>query len=198
MVSLANVSAVRRQFDEAGAWMDQALLVDPLDVGVNMNAGDHFILRRRYADAVRALQEALRLAPDHRPCKLRLSWALALMGSADDGMRLLDTCGPDGPSDSRWHECAAMVHGAAGDPRAALRHYSALQNMSPCGEVPRWAMARAATAAGLPDEALEHLEVAVRNRSSSVPFLMVTPAFDSLQSDPRFQALGVSLGLSAR
>jgi TolB-like protein len=56
MVQLASVAAVRGRFDEARAWIEQALLVDPLDVGVNMNLGDHLILQRCHADAVQALQ----------------------------------------------------------------------------------------------------------------------------------------------
>ena len=39
------------------------------------------------------------------------------------------------------------------------------------------------------------LDAAVHERSRSLPFLWVTPAFESLHGDPRFQALGQRLGL---
>ena len=80
MLSLANVSAVRCRFDDASTWMDHALLVDPLDVGINMNVGDHMILQRRHDAAAQALKKALELAPGHRPSQFRLCWALALGG----------------------------------------------------------------------------------------------------------------------
>lgn len=77
MAHLASVAAVTHRFDEAGAWMAQALLADPLDVGVNMNLGDPMMLQRRWAEAATAQQRALELAPTHRPSQLRPAWVLA-------------------------------------------------------------------------------------------------------------------------
>lgn len=195
MVSLANVCVARRQFDEAASWMDQALLVDPLDVGVNMNLADHCILRRQYAQAVTALERTLELAPQHRPSQLRLCWALALCGQRSAAAQLLAQIGPRGDSDAPWHEYAAMVAGAEGDHEVALRHYEVLRDIGLTERVPAWTMARAAAAAAQLDAALAQLGVAVRDRSSSIPFMVVTPAFDALHADARFRTLGAELGL---
>jgi len=197
MLSLANVCAVRWQFDEAAAWMDQALLVDPLDVGINMNVGDHAILRRSYTEAVQALERALALSPGHRPCQLRLSWALALAGVVSPAVALLSGIGPAGEHDAQWHEYSALVASAAGDVQAATRHFAALQSMDGVERVPAWSMARAAAAAGRVDSTLAYLNSAAEARSSSMPFLMVTPAFDVMHADPRFIALGKALRLPA-
>ena len=42
---------------------------------------------------------------------------------------------------------------------------------------------------------LAWLDAAATELSSSLSFMLVTPAFDRLQGDPRFQALGAKLGL---
>lgn len=195
MLSRANICIVRHEFEEAAAWMDQALLVDPLDVGINMNMGDHCILRRRYADAVNALERGLGIAPRHRPCQLRLGWALALAGRNVEASRQLEQAGPSGDADAQWHEFAALVAAAAGDHEAAGLQYDTLRRMDSARGVPAWSMARAAAAAKRPDDALACLEAAGRQRSSSIPFMMVTPAFDGLRADARFQSLGAALGL---
>jgi TolB-like protein len=198
MLSLANVCVVRHEFDNAAGWIDQALLVDPLDVGLNMNLGDHRILRRQYGGAVQALERALELAPQHRPSQLRLGWALALSGDLPSATKLLAGIGPNGETDSQWHEYSALVAAAGGTALIASKHYAAMQDISGREIVPAWTLARAAAAADFIEAALGHLEAAARAQSSSLPFLMVTPAFDALHADPRFQALGARLGLSMR
>ena len=173
-----------------------ALLVDPLDVGINMNLGDHRILGRDYAGGVRALEQALEIAPGHRPSQLRLSWALALSGQHDVAAGLLSEIRPATADDAQWHEYSALTAAPARDHGAALQHYDAVSAIDRSAvPVSAWTMARTAAAARQTDAALAHLETAALNRSSSVPFLMVTPAFDALRPDPRFLALGARLGL---
>ncbi|GMV01291.1 MAG: winged helix-turn-helix domain-containing protein [Burkholderiaceae bacterium] len=189
LIAMANVCTVRREFDEARAWIGQALLVDPLDVGVNMNFGDHMILQRRYGEALQGLRRALAIAPGHRPSRLRSGWALALDGQHRAGTELLNGIGPADETDAPWFEYAALVAGACGDADSALRHYEALVRWSASQRVPAWSMARAATAARQHDAALNWLEAAVRERSSSLPFLALTPAFDALHAEARFRVM---------
>lgn len=189
MTSMASVCAVRREFDEARVWIDQAVMVDPLDVGINMNFGDHMILQRRYGDALQGLRRALAMAPEHRPSRLRSCWALALDGQHRAGTELLNGIGPVDEADAPWFEYAALVAGACGDTDSALRHYEALVRRSASQRLPAWSMARAATAARQYEAALNWLEGAARERSSSLPFLALTPAFDALHAEARFRAL---------
>ena len=193
LVSLANVCAVRHDFDAASAWVEQALLLDPLDVGINMNLGDHMILQRRYADALQALRRALEVAPDHRPSRLRSCWALALDGQRQAAVELLESIGPANETDVPWFEYAALVAGASGDPQTATRHYEALERLAANQRVAPWSLARAAAAARRHDAALTWLEAAAREHSSSLPFLWLTPAFDALHAEARFRAVGAQL-----
>lgn len=188
MVSAANVCAVRRDFAAATGWMEAALLVDPLDVGLNMNLGDHMILQRRFDAAIRAFERALELAPGHRPSQLRASWACALSGAAAAARRMLAAAAPAEGGDAVWFEYAALVAAAAGDTHEAAQHADALEQLARERPVAPWALARAAAAAGRVDAAIARIEAAARARSSSLPFALLTPAFDALHGDARFLA----------
>lgn len=189
MLSLANVCAVQQRFDEASGWLDQALLVDPLDVGINMNIGDHRILQRRFDDAVSALDKALALAPGHRPSLLRRCWALALAGHAEAADTALASIGPTGDDDWQWLEYAALVAAAGGDNEAAGRHWSTLERLVDRQFISPWSLARAAAAASAHGEAITWLGKAVESGSTSLPFLAVTPAFDGLRDREDFRSL---------
>jgi TolB-like protein/predicted Zn-dependent protease len=195
MVSMANVCAVRRHFAEATAWLQQALLVDPLDVGLNMNFGDHMILQRRFDAALDALRRILEIAPQHRPCQLRTCWALALAGQPTEAHALLAGIGPNGTDDVQWLEYAALVAAAVGDPASALAHFRTLERLARKQPVPAWALARAAAAAQRFEAAIDWIETAAQQQSSSMPFVLLTPAFDALHSNPRFSAAARSLPL---
>ncbi len=193
MVSMASVCAVRRHFAEASAWLQQALLVDPLDVGLNMNFGDHMILQRRYDAALQALHRALELAPAHRSCQLRTCWALALAGQPTQAHALLASIGPHGTDDVQWLEYAALVAAAVGDSSGAIARFEALQSLARSQAVPAWTLARAAAAARQDEVAVDWIEAAAQQQSSSMPFVFLTPAFDALHSNPRFLAVAAHL-----
>ena len=186
MLLLANLFAVQARFDEATRWLDQALLVDPLDTGINMNLGDHLILQRRYDDAVASLRKTLEIVPAHRPSQLRLAWALALAKKIDAANEMLAETGPGGDRDWQWHEYAALCAGTVADSGNARSHFEAMQTIKEESFVSPWSMARAAAAADMPDACLHWLGVAKEERSTSFPFVGVTPAFDALRDHADF------------
>ena len=189
MVALGNVFAVQKRFDDADRWLEQALLVDPLDVGVNMNAADHLILQRRFAEAVTALERTLELSPVHRPSRFRLCWAKALNGESDAAVAELSVLGPAGDNDAPWYEYAALVAAAGNDYEAAARHFEKLVDIAKTEFVSSWSLARAAAAARHEQECLRWLQDAKEQGSTSFPFAVVTPAFEALYSDPNFARL---------
>jgi TolB-like protein/tetratricopeptide (TPR) repeat protein len=194
LLTLANVNTVLGRFADALDWIDQALVVDPLDLGIHMNRGDHLILHRRFDAAVAQLEAVLARAPGHQPSRLRLAWALALNGRSDEaGATLARVPGPA----SAILEYGALVVGALGDRTGAAARYGQLRALSGETYVAPWALARAAAAAGEVDAALAALEVTRREGSSSLPFAALTPAFDSLRGDSRFNEFLESLGLPA-
>ncbi|ODU08377.1 MAG: hypothetical protein ABS84_13290 [Rubrivivax sp. SCN 71-131] len=193
MVQMASVSAVCHRFDDARGWIGQALLVDPFDVGVNINVGDHMMLQRRPDQAVLALRRTLELAVDQRPSQLRLAWALALDGQHAAAREQLARTQPSGPGEAAWLETAALVEAACGNSDAARAHDDALLQLGTGQRIAPWTRARAAAAASRHATALDALEAAAQERTSSWPFLRLTPAFDALHGTPRFEALATAL-----
>ena len=192
MLSLANLYAIQGRFSDATNWLEQALLVDPLDVGINMNWGDHLILQRRYDDAIAALDKALELAPAHRPAALRRCWALSLAGQATTAARVIKTLGPESDYDWQWHEYAAIAAGASDDRASAGRQWRELLRINELKPVSPWSMARGAAAAGDREASLDWLRRAQAQNSTSFPFAAVTPAFDTLRNDPAFKRVTLS------
>ncbi len=58
-----------------------------------------------------------------------------------------------------------------------------------------WNMALTYTGLGEREQALDWLEQAYEEHASALMLLKITPAFDTLRSEPRFQALLEKVGL---
>lgn len=193
LLTLANVNTVLGRFDDALDWIDQALLIDPLDLGIHMNRADHLILHGRYGDAVSQLGAILARSPGHAPSQLRMAWALALDGRSTEARAMLDRVSTPLPAVLEYR---ALVAGATGDASAAGACFGQLRSLAGQTYVTPWALARAGAAAGDAGAALAALEVALEEGSSSLPFAALTPAFDSLRGDPKFSEFLEKLGLS--
>jgi TolB-like protein/Tfp pilus assembly protein PilF len=197
MLGLANASAVTGRFAEAEAWMRHSLETDPLDIGLNMNLGDHLILQERFGEAAEALARAETLAPGHRPSGLRRAWALALDGQAAGAVSALEAVRPTRAQDAHWFEYAALVHGAAGDRQAAGAALASLEAVAGELHVSAWSRARTCAAAGRFDQAVDWLRAAIQARESSVIFIGVTPAFRELREHAGFVRLLEELGANS-
>ena len=178
--------------------MDQALLVDPLDVGINMNVGDHMILQRRYDTAVQAFGKALELAPGHRPEPVAAVLGACARGSARP---LNHCCRNSSLTRMRIHSGTSTRRSSQARRvtlTSALSHYEAMESLAAGQRVSSWTMARAAAAATQDEKVLAWLDAAATQLSSSLSFMLVTPAFDRLQGDPRFLALGAATRAAGR
>ncbi|NOR20910.1 MAG: hypothetical protein GQ538_12575 [Xanthomonadales bacterium] len=196
LILAANVNLVNGNYEKSQVQVDKAITIDPLNVGVLMNAGDILILQRRYGEAIISLRQALELEPRFRPACFRLALAQALDGqhqeSRDSLKRALDL----GEEDAAYYEYQALVAGQLGEQDAAAESASTLAEISENGEpVLPWSMARAWAAAGEVDKAIASLEQAFAAHSSSMPFLGQTPMLNSIRKHAKVQELMKKTGL---
>lgn len=195
-VVAANIDAVMRRGERALAHIDRALEVDPLNIGLLMNSGDHLILQHRFAEAGQALSHALAIEPGFRPAQLRLAMARAFEGRKDEALACLREVRTSAGEDAAYFEFLAIALGALGETAAAAEAAADLDRLAGLRSgVTPWAQARAWAAAAETPRAIHCLRMAYETRSSSIPFLGVTPVFDRIRGLPEVRDLMERIGL---
>jgi len=196
LILAADVNLVNGHYEKSQAQVDQAIAIDPLNVGVLMNAGDILILQRRYGEAIKCLRQALELESRFRPVCLRLALAHALNEEHTKARGYLGEALALGGEDAAYHEYCALIAQRAGDVDKAIESVKLLREMVNSGQqVLPWSLARACVAAGDVESAITSLKKAFEQHSSSMPFLGQTPMFDSIRSHPEVQVLLRKIGL---
>ena len=186
--------ACREKFESALAEVERALELDPASLFPNFILGWLYGVSRRYDEAVSQHMLVSQLAPDYGLPYFGLGLAYAGKGMFDDAIAHFTNANP--------LKCRSLLRGQlgycyamAGRREEALQEISALNERSPNYVSP---VSFAAIYAGLndPERALHHLERALEARDTSLPVNLLNPEFDTLRSEPRFQAIRQRLGLT--
>lgn len=194
----ADILLVQGHYDVSQAQIDLAVDTDPLNVGLLMNAGDLLVLQRRYLEAVRSLEQALEIEPGMRPAHLRKALAFALSDSPIQARASLDDALAIAGEDAMSLEYLALVESFCGNQDAARDAANRLQAIADGGaHVSPWPLARAWAASGQEAMAVSYLRRAFEQRSTSMPFLGVSPVFDKLRKHPQVRDLMVKVGVPA-
>ena len=194
-LAIGDTHILRAEHDEALRHIDAALELDPLDLGLGMNRGDFLIMAGRYAAAVDQLERTLELEPGFAPARFRLAHAQALAGRFEAAERELDGMVPDGQQ-AKWLETAVLVYALAGNSTSARSALAELVALAEGQYVSPWLLARACAAMGDADACFRWLDRCFDERTGSVIFLAVSPAFGPVRDDPRFRTCLSRLGLS--
>jgi tetratricopeptide (TPR) repeat protein len=192
----ANICLVKRQYEHSQSFMARALEIDPLNIGLLMNAGDHLILQRRYPEARRMLAAALEMDDGFRPGLFRLALAQAFDDEPDQARASLERCRKMAGEDLFFLEYRAIVEGRCGAVDAARSAAAKLQSEADRqGRKLPWSLARAWVSAGDHERAIACLREAHEVRSGSMPFLGLTPVFDPIRERPEVRELMRRVGL---
>ena len=174
--------------DEAMAQIERALELDPFNDLYQSLYGVDLIFVRRYDEAIEQFRKSLRTSPGNPVALLRLSTAFDLKGMYEEALEaqksFLATV------DDRESEEALMRGYEEAGYAGAMRRLADLAaarsretHAGPMGVVSLYLRA------GENDLALEWLERAFVDRDPNLPFISVSPPFDSVRDDPRFQDL---------
>ena len=193
-LAIGDTYILRGECDDGLRHIEAALELDPLDLGLGMNRGDFLIMAGRYPAAVEQLERTLELDEGFAPARFRLAHAHALAGNVAAAERELERIGPAGQRD-KWLETAVLVHALAGDEARARSELAELVALSEQEYVPPWLLARAHGALAEADACFQWLDRCFEERSGSVIFLAVSPAFGPVHDDPRFRQTLKRLGL---
>ena len=184
----------RGRFAEALAAADRALALDPQS---DADRASIFINQRRYEEAVAEVRQQLARQSSSDTARLRylLANVYVLQGKLREAVseaRLAQAASAKpGASDA----FLAIVLASAGEKAEARAMVDSILRLAQERYIPPVRIARIYVALGETDHAFEWLQTAYDTRSDHLLHLNISPYYDNLRADPRFQALLKKIGL---
>jgi TolB-like protein/Flp pilus assembly protein TadD/class 3 adenylate cyclase len=180
---------VTGEFDRAIAEGKRAVELDPLSLVVNTDLAVDYTMARRYPEAIEQFNKIL--AMDQRFYYARWAFGLALQcnGQLPEAIAQYKKAAEltDDPMVLAW---LAQAYAKAGQRDEALKLLAQMEELATKRYVGAWSFAIVHLALGEKGKAIDELERAYLERSDPfVTFIKVSPLFDPLRGDPRFQAL---------
>ena len=187
--------ACRGQLDQALVEIERALELDPASLFPNFILGWLHGVSRRFDEAIAQHSLVARLAPDYGLPQLGLGLAFAGKGQFTDAIAHF--------TNASQMKCRSLLHGQmgycyarAGRTDEAQRELASLGIRSEENYVSPVSFASIYAGLDNKEKTLEALEQAVALHDTSLPLQLLGSEFDSVRSDPRFQALRQKIGLT--
>jgi TolB-like protein/DNA-binding winged helix-turn-helix (wHTH) protein/Tfp pilus assembly protein PilF len=191
----AHYLSARGQFDRALQEMRLASDLDPLSEIIQTQIAWTLAHARRYPEAIRQYRKVLADYPDYQ-------WALWVFGQAqtdihdyDASIETLTRAAQLGNRSPSSLGALGRAYALAGRPREAQALLDELLRLSHDRYVPPHAFVHIYIGLGDRDKAFEWLDKSYLERSNSLLWLGVSPLFDPLRADPRFDGLLRRVGL---
>lgn len=169
--------------------IQQALKLDPLSVSMNFSEGWRLYMARDYDGAIKQLKSAIEMDPSFALAHLvlgqdyaqKMQYSLSI-AELENAVKLSNNSAPA-------EAALARVDALSGRQASARARLEKLKAQRAGQYVSPFYLAEVYTALGDANLAMDELDKAYQDRSNSIIFLRVDPEFDSLRSNPRFQAL---------
>jgi predicted Zn-dependent protease len=177
------------EFDAAAEELRQALELDPLSAVLHQVDAQTCYYARRFEEAIQRCRKSLEIEPGHPFAHYFLGLALEQLGRFEKAVEHLQKPLEEARASPMMHAELGRAYALWGKEAEARQILHALERTREEMYVPAYSFAQ--IYAGLDDRehALLWLERANEERSARRMFMRVDPAFDALQSDPKFQDL---------
>jgi eukaryotic-like serine/threonine-protein kinase len=172
----------------------RALELDPLSLAINWYLGLNLYHARQYDKAMEQLRKTIQMEPNYHLARNSLGRVYLEKGMYAEALLEFQTASKLRGEPVVSASNLAVFYAMSGNKSEAQRILDELKQMPPSDDSPLL-IARAYTALGEKDQAIEWLERAYQERAFSVFFLKVDPEFDSMRSDSRFADLMRRIGL---
>jgi TolB-like protein/DNA-binding winged helix-turn-helix (wHTH) protein/Tfp pilus assembly protein PilF len=180
--------------DEAVLEITRAQQLDPLLLAVSANVGFILAAAHRYDEAIAECRKTVDLDPNFPLGHYRLGQIYTLKGAYSEAIAELEKAVAVSRSNPRATAELGLAHALNGNRAEALRLVRDLITRSKQRYVSPFDIAL--IYAGLRDpRTWDWLQRAERDRSPSLNFLVLSPAFASIRTDPRYSALVQHIGL---
>jgi serine/threonine-protein kinase len=172
-----NYLAAMGRFSEAYALVDRGVKVNPMSSEVYQAYSLVSLMAHRYDDAIAKGRRALELEPQNAFARLFLAYA-QLSTTPADALETLDV------PQFRGGAPEAIALAAVGRRREAL---AIVERLSRDEKTSAEALAGAYVALNETTRAIESVRTAVQRREGPIKWVGVSPKFDPIRKDPRFQ-----------
>jgi serine/threonine-protein kinase len=185
---------MRERFDEAAARSRKAVELDALSPLMNVNRGYWLYLARRFDEANVHFRKTLELDPNY-PWALRtLGWSLLWQGAKARALALMEKA-QSLDADPWSIGCFGYALAASGDRVKAGQMLRDLEHLAKQRYVTPSAPMVVYLGLGEKEKALDWLEKCYEDVDPQCWCLKLEPFYDSLRTEPRFQALLKKVGL---
>jgi Tfp pilus assembly protein PilF len=172
---------------EALAELERARLLDPNELGIKANLGVVYYFARQYDQAIEALQKILHDHPDFDTAHWGLGLAYSGKGDYEHALPELERVAKGGGPNSL--ASLGYVYGRMGRSKEARDVLAEMQKRAKETAVSGYQFAVVHIGLGETESALQSLEQAYRDHSTTLGYIKMDPRLDSLHGNPRFQAL---------
>ncbi len=183
------------RMEEALAWARRARDLDPLGTSGHTIAWT-LLNAHRYDEAIREFRNVLAVRPDDRLPLWPLGWALICNRQAEEAIPVLEKAASLTDRSPGVISTLVWAYAHAGRRAEALKLLGELKKRQQRGYVPAGAFVNAYLGLGDNDEAFAWFERAYEEQSNILIYIKVSPWFDPLRGDPRFQDLVRRVGLN--
>jgi len=181
--------------DEAIVETKRARELDPLSLTINANMGFILASAHQYDRGVEECRKTLDMDPNFALAHYRLGQILVLEQKYADAVPELEKAIALSGASPRATAELGLAYARMGKTADALRLLAELNDQSDRRYVSPFNLAVVYGGLGDNERTLEWLEKAYNERSPSLSLLRLSPAFDGVRSDPRFNALVQRVGL---
>jgi len=187
------LSAIGR-LREAEAELKIARDCDPLSLVILSSSGENLAMQRRPVEALAFFSQALELDPYFLRAYFGAARANLQLGRRDAAVDMLRRGLALDPHSTTSRGVAVHIYSLAGREAEARRTLSMLEKSTRTQRVPAYVMMRAWMSFD-PRKACDFLDRAVEERDPRLVHTAVSPVFDSLRGQPRFEAIVRRMGL---
>ncbi|MEX2303384.1 MAG: protein kinase [Bryobacterales bacterium] len=171
------------RLDEALVHMQKSVELDPLSAVVNMSQGHLYLFRREQEQAIRQYHHTIEIDPTFPEARMNLGFIYIVKGDTKQAAAAFE-----GLPDTRL-DLEVLSHILGGRRGEALGALERLEELSRVHYVSAVDLAVLNLLVGRQQHALDLLEQGFKDRATDMMFLKVSPVYDPIRSEPRFQEL---------
>jgi serine/threonine protein kinase/tetratricopeptide (TPR) repeat protein len=171
------------RLDEALVHMQKSVELDPLSAVVNMAQGHLYLFRREQEQAIRQYQHTIEIDPTFPEARMNLGFIYIMKGDTKQAAAAFQ-----GLPDTRL-DLEVLSHILGGRRGEALGALERLEELSGVHYVSAVDLAALNLLVGRKQHALDLLEQGFQDRATDMMFLKVSPVYDPIRLEPRFQEL---------